>query len=125
MAEISKVWGDPGQAKIIALLLANATVKYLGWGSGTTAALVTQTTLVSANPEARTTGVISNPASNTHRVVGVIEATASRIVAEVGLFDAATNGNMCVRGTHTSRSLIAGDQIRYTVDGVAKDASEA
>lgn len=124
MAEISKVFGDPGQDKVVALLLANATVKHLGWGSGTTTAGVTQTALVSANPESRTAGAISNPTTSTHRVIGVIEATASRTVAEVGLFDASTAGNMCVRGTHTSHSLIAGDQIRYTVDVLVKDTSE-
>lgn len=125
MAQVSAVFGDPGQDKVVALLLANATVKYLGWGSSSTAAAVTQTTLVSANPEARTTGVISNPATNTHRVIGTIEATAARTVAEVGLFDASTNGNLCVRATFTSKSLITGDQVRFTVDAVAKDSSEA
>lgn len=124
MAEISKVFSDAGQDKVVALLAANATVKYIGWGSGTTAAAVTQTALVSANAESRTTGTISNPASNTHRVIGTIEATASRTVAEVGLFDASTAGNMAVRATHTSRSLLAGDQIRYTIDSVFADTSE-
>lgn len=125
MAEVSKVFSDAGQAKVVALLLANASVKHIGWGSGSTAAAVTDTTLVSANPEARTAGTISNPDTVTHRVVGVVEATASRTVAEVGLFDASTSGNLCVRGTHTSRSLITGDQIRYTIDSVFKDSSEA
>lgn len=120
----TQVFGDPGQAKVVALLLADATVKHIGWGSGTTDAAVGQTTLVSANPEARTAGTISNPSANTHRVVGAIEATAARVVAEVGLFDAATNGNMVVRGQHTSRSLLGGDRVRYTIDSVFADSSE-
>lgn len=124
VAEVSKVFSDAGQAKVVALLLSNATVKHIGWGSSSTAAAVGDTTLVSANPESRTSGTISNPATNTHRVVGTVEATASRTVAEVGLFDASTAGNLCVRATHTSRSLIAGDQIRYTIDCVFKDSSE-
>ncbi len=124
MSELSKVFSDAGQAKVVTVLNTDGTVKHIGWGSGTTAAAVGQTALVSANPESRTAGTISQPAANTHRVVGVIEATASRTVAEVGLFDAATNGNMAVRATHTSRSLVAGDQVRYTIDIVFADSSE-
>lgn len=121
----SKVFGDPGQAKVVALLLANNTVRHVGWGSGgETAALVAQTALVSANPEARTAGVISNPATNTHRVVATIEATGTRDVDEVGLFDAATNGSMCVRATFTARSLVSGDRARFTIDVVFRDVSE-
>lgn len=118
-------FSDAGQAKVVALLLANDTVKHVGWGSGSTDFAVTQTALVSANPESRTSGTISNPAGNTHRVVAVIEATAARTVREVGLFDAATNGNMAVRGVRaTDLSLITGDQVRYQIDIVFKDSSE-
>lgn len=121
----TQVFTDAGQAKVVAVLLSNNTVRHVGWGSGgETAAAVTQTTLVSANPEARTAGTISNPAANTHRVVATIEATGSRDVDEVGVFDAATAGNMCVRGTHDSRSLVSGDRVRYTVDVVFADSSE-
>lgn len=118
-------FSDAGQDKVVALLLSNDTVKHVGWGSGSTAFAVSQTALVSANPESRTSGTISNPATNTHRVVAVIEATASRTVREVGLFDASTNGNMVVRGVRdTDLSLITGDQVRYTIDIVFKDSSE-
>lgn len=116
-------FSDAGQAKV-ALLLA-ADTKYVGWGSGSTDFAVTQTTLVSANPEARTSGTVSNPATNTHRVVAVIEATAARIVREVGVFDAPTGGNMPVRGVRaTDLSLIAGDRVRYTIDTIFRDSSE-
>lgn len=124
MATITQGFSDAGQAKVVALLLANATAKHVGWGSGTTAFAVTQATLVAANPEARTSGVISNPAADTHRVVASINATAPRTVAEAALFDAATGGNMLARATHTSRSLVAGDRIRYTIDTRFTDSAE-
>lgn len=122
---MAAVFTDAGQDKVVALLLSNNTVRHVGWGSGSTAPGVGQTALVSANPEARTAGTISNPSSNTHRVVAVVEATAARIVREVGVFDASTAGNMCTRATRaTDLSLLAGDQVRYTIDTVFKDSSE-
>lgn len=125
MAAETQVFGDPGQDKVVALLLANNTARHVGWGSGTTAAAVTQTALVAANPESRTAGVISNPATNTHKVVATIEATAPRTAEEVGMFDASSAGNMIVRGTHATKSLVAADRIRYSISVVFKDSSEA
>lgn len=119
------VWTDKGQEKLADILTADGTWKHVGWGSGATAPAVTQTALVSANPESRTAGTISQPAENTHRVVATIEATAARTVVEVGLFDAATSGNLIVRGTHTERTLLQGDRVRYTVDLVCRDSGEA
>lgn len=123
MAQVSAVFSDAGQAKVVDVLTTDNTIRHVGWGSDGTASAVGQTDLVAANPEARTAGTISQPADNTHRVVATIEATGSRTVQEVGLFDAA--GNMVVRGTHTSRSLVSGDQVRYTIDLPVKDSSEA
>lgn len=116
---------DAGQSKVVDVLTTDNTIRHVGWGSDGTAPAVAQTALIAANPEARTAGTISQPVENTHRVVATIEATGVRTVQEVGLFDAATAGNMMVRGTHTSRSLVSGDQVRYTVDLVFKDSSEA
>lgn len=119
------VFTDAGQAKVVDVLTTDNTIRHVGWGSSATAPAVGQTGLVSANPEARTAGTISQPADNTHRVVATIEATGTRTVQEVGVFDAATAGNMAVRATHTSHSLVSGDQIRYTIDVVFRDTSES
>lgn len=124
MAAASQGWTDVGQADVVDILTTDATWKYVGWGSGTTAFAVTQTALVSENAEARTSGTISQPAANTHRVVGTITATGTRVVEEVGLFDAATVGNMIVRATHGQLNLVSGDQVAYTIDVVFKDSSE-
>lgn len=121
----SQAFTDKGQEKVVDILTTDNTWRHVGWGSDGTAAAVGQTALIAANPEARTAGTISQPAANTHRVVATIEATAARTVQEVGVFDAATSGNLIVRATHDSRSLISGDRVRYTIDLVFKDSSEA
>ena len=124
MAAASQGWTDIGQEKVVDILTTDASWKHIGWGSGTTAFAVTQTALVSANPEARTSGTISQPAANTHRVVGTITATGTRVVEEVAVFDASTSGNMIVRATHGQLNLISGDAVAYTFDVVFADSSE-
>lgn len=121
---MAAVWTDAGQAKTVTIMGTDGTMKWVEWGSSGTAPAVTQTQLVAANPEARTNGTMSAPAGNTRRVTGTIEATASRTVQEVGVFDASTAGNMGIRATFTSKSLVAGDRIRFTIDLVLKDSSE-
>lgn len=124
MAALTQGWTDVGQASTVTILVADASMRWIGWGSGTTAFAVAQTALVAANPEARTSGVTTAPTANTRRVIGTIEATAARTVAEVGLFNAAAAGSMGIRGTHTPLPLVGGDRIRYTVDLVLRDQSE-
>jgi hypothetical protein len=124
VAAATQVFTDAGQAKAVTVLTTDATMKHIGWGSGTTAAAVTQTALVTANPEARTAGTITNPATNTYRVTGTITATATRVVEEVGLFDAASAGNMGIRATHGQMNLVSGDTITYQLNCVLKDSSE-
>lgn len=92
--------------------------KYVAWGtgSGQTAA---SNALAAAAPESRTTGspsqVTTTVANDTFQVTGTITATNTRAITEVGLFDAAGAGNMCVYGDFTVINLASGDSIAFTV----------
>lgn len=125
MASASQVWTDAGQAHTVDVMDTDGTMQHIAWGSGTTAAAVTQTALVSENAEARTAGTVSQPAANQYQVAGTITATGTRVVEEVGLFDASTSGNMGVRATHGALNLESGDQVTYTLIISFKDSSEA
>lgn len=124
MAAASQVWTDAGQAHTVDVMDTDGTMKWVAWGSGTTAAAVAQTALVTENAEARTSGTISQPAANQYQVAGTITATATRVVEEVGLFDASTVGNMGVRATHGQLNLESGDQVTYTLIISFADSSE-
>lgn len=96
--------------------------KYIGWGSddGTMLALdVTNTGLGNALPEARVAGVSSiittTTANDTYQVVGTITASDLCVVREIGLFDAATGGNLFMRATFGALNLEAGDSIQFTI----------
>lgn len=102
--------------------------KYIAWGTddGTILPLaITNTILGAAAPEARTSGtssvVTTTTTNDTYRVVGTLTATAARAIKEVGLFDAATGGNLFVRGTFNVINLEEGDSIQFTIDAQFKE----
>lgn len=96
---------------------------HLGWGTGTTAADVLNTGLETPAAEARTECTSSqqqtNTAKDTYRNVGTITcAGAAKVITEVGLFDAATNGNLFARATFSAINVEVGDAIEFTLDAV-------
>lgn len=94
---------------------------HVGWGTGTVAPVDGDTALGTAAPEARVTGtpsiVTTTTTNDTHRVVGTIAATAARAITEVGVFDAATAGNMFIRATFPAINVVSGDSIQFTISG--------
>jgi hypothetical protein len=115
---------NAGRALITAALAAG-TAKYTGWGTGTTAEAATQTALVaevngagsagtnrgSGGTQSQVTGSVTN---DTYQVVQTLAATASVTVAEIGVFDAASSGNMLLRSTFTGIPLGNGDSLTLT-----------
>jgi hypothetical protein len=105
------------------MIQAGTAPKYLGWGVGTGAAAVTDTALGTESApttgggrtvgtESRTTGTVT---SDTYTVVGTITAGSSLAITEIGLFDAATAGNMLIRAVFSAVNVASGDAITATV----------
>ena len=97
--------------------------KYIGWGTGNTAAAHGDTGLQTPAAESRTSGTTTqettNTTSDTSQVVGVMAcAGAGKTITEVGTFDASTNGNMDVRGVFTGIALEVGESISFTIKSV-------
>jgi hypothetical protein len=95
----------------------------IGWGTGATPAAVTQTSLVSeaapttgggrvVGTEARTTGTVPN---DTYQVAGTVTAVSSLAITEAALFDAASSGNMLIRGDFAPVNVVAGDSIAFAI----------
>lgn len=92
--------------------------KYVAMGTGTTAVQLTDTTL-GGEVESRTTGTgtrtTTSTTNDTYQVTGTVTATTSRTIGEAGLFDAASSGNLFVRGVLAATvSLSSGDSIAFT-----------
>ena len=117
-----------GVTKIIAALYGDSHTAptYVGWGTGSTAAAAGDTTLQTASAEARTNGTKSkqttNSSNDTYQVVATVTSLSTQTIAEVGLFDASTSGNMYVRGVFTGIPLEASDAIEFTVKVVLDQA---
>lgn len=104
------------------VIQAGTAPKYIGWGTGTTAAAVTQTALVTeaapttgggrvAGTESRTTVTVAN---DNYQVQGTVTAVSTLSVTEAGLFDAASAGNMLTRADFSAVNVVSGDSIAFT-----------
>lgn len=96
--------------------------RYVGMGVGATGAArtaVAADTALSTPVESRTAGtessVTTSTTGDTYQVVGTINASAARVVDEMGLFDASSAGNMFLSATFNVINLNNGDGIQFTV----------
>jgi len=104
------------------MIQAGTAPKNIGWGTGTTAAAVTDTALVTeaapttsggrtVGTESRTT--ITNTNDN-YQVVGTVTAGSTLSITEAGLFDAVSAGNLLIRSVFTAIGVVSGDSIAFT-----------
>lgn len=92
---------------------------FVGWGTGVTAAAITDTGLQTPAAEARTSGTVTQQqttvANDTFRNVASITcATAGKAITEAAIFDAATAGNLFVRAVFDAVNVAVGDSIQFT-----------
>jgi hypothetical protein len=116
------------QEQIIDLLdtttRSGVTTNYqIAWGSDNTTPAVTQTALISENPESRVSATVTQPSTDTIRFVGTITATGTRTVQEAGVFSN-TGSTLWLRGIHPLLNIETGDRVEYTFDLLVKDTSE-
>lgn len=121
VTNVGKGWigGFLAQATAAGSGLGSLAATFVAWGTGTTTAAVTQTTLVTPSAEARTNGtrtaVTTTNASDTYQVVGTITSASAQAITEVGLFDASTTGNMVVRADFAAINVANGDSVQFTI----------
>lgn len=105
------------------VIQAGTAPKNIGWGTGTNAAAVTDTTLqTEAAPttsggrtvgtESRTTTTVTN---DTYNVAGSVTAAGTVAITESGLLDAVTAGNLLLRAVYAAVNLVINDSIAYNM----------
>lgn len=101
--------------------IAAATIlpNRIGWGTGAGTAAVGDTTLFTEAAETRATatltGVTTTVTGDTFQAVGTITATSAKTITNAGLFDAATAGDLVVKGDHAGVPVEINDAIEYTI----------
>ena len=101
----------------------------IGWGTGAGTTVRTDTTLFTAALVDLTAGntdhtagtssrVTTNTTNDTYQVTGTRTATGAGTVTNAGLWDAASGGNLYIKGDFTGIGLSSGDGISFTVKGI-------
>ncbi|MFA6063897.1 MAG: hypothetical protein WC736_15020 [Gallionella sp.] len=90
----------------------------IAWGTGAGTSGETDTTLFTEASETRATATMSQVTTtitgDTLQAVGTITATGTKTITNGGQFDAASAGNMLVKGDFTGIPLLADDSIEFT-----------
>ena len=102
----------------------------VGWGTGAGTTARTDTTLFTEKLVDLTTGAgtdhtagtstrqTTNTTNDTYQVVATRTATGAGTVTNAGLFDAASGGNLFLKGDFTGIGLSSGDSITFTIKAV-------
>ena len=102
----------------------------IGWGTGAGTTVRTETTLFTEKLVDLTTSagtdhtvgtssrITTTTTNDTYRVTGTRTATGAGTVTNAGLFDAASGGNLFLKGDFTGIGLSSGDSIAFTISAV-------
>lgn len=101
----------------------------IGWGTGAGTTARTDTTLftealvsLAAGTTDHTVGTstqqTTTTTSDTYQVTGTRTATGAGTVTNAGLWDAASGGNLFLKGDFTGIGLASGDSIAFTIKAI-------
>ena len=102
---------------------------HVGWGTGAgtttrsdsslfTAALVDLTAGNTDHTAGTSTQQTTNTTNDTYQVVATRTATGAGTVTNAGLWDAASGGNLYLKGDFTGIGLASGDAIQFTIKAI-------
>ena len=102
----------------------------IGWGTAAGTTARTDTTLFTEKLVDLTTSAgtdhtvgtstrqTTNTTNDTYQVIGTRTATGAGTVTNAGLFDAASGGNLFLKGDFTGIGLSSGDAIQFTIKAI-------
>ena len=94
------------------------TMNRIGWGTGAGTTAESDTTLFTESTETRATGTISQQTTtitgDTFQCVGTMVANGTKTITNAGQFDAATAGNMLIKGDFAGVPVLLSDSIEFT-----------
>lgn len=93
----------------------DATNAKIGWGTGAGTAAKGDTTLFTEAAEARVAAAVTQPTADKIQWVATITAAGAKTITNAGLFDAASGGNLIIKGDFTGQVLGVGDRIEFTI----------
>ncbi len=121
LVALAVVFTNAGASIIVNRVLQTGTAgKWLSWGTGTTAAAVTDTALqTEAAPTTaggRTSGAESGTTvtntNDNYQITGTITAVSTLAITEFGCHDAASAGNLLMHAVAAATNVVSGDKIQ-------------
>lgn len=98
---------------------AGTEPNYIAWGTGAGTAAAADTSLFVEASESRVAGTSTQQTTaqtnDTYQAVGTLTANGTKTITNVGLFDAATAGNLFMKADFTGIALNAGESIQFTM----------
>lgn len=105
--------------QMIALIFAGLTTPYVGWGTGAGTSGVTDTTLFTENAGERAAAVLSKTTTtftnDTINITATPTSVSGETITNAGFLDAASGGNLWIKGDFTGVVLGSGDKIQFTM----------
>jgi hypothetical protein len=109
---------NTGRAIVTNRLNSGGTIpQYVAWGTGAGTTAATDTTLfteVTPRVSGTVTQQTTSTTNDTFQVVATQTAGVNETITNAGLFDAASAGNLFVKGDFTGIALNTGDSIQFT-----------
>ena len=118
---MATIYTSAGEAKVVDLIDGTSAVHLdatngkIGWGTGAGTAAKGDTTLFTEATEARVAVVATQPLADKNQWVATLTADGAKTITNAGLFDAASGGNLVVKGDFTGIVLALGDKIEFTI----------
>lgn len=123
MATTAQVLTTAGAGWIVDQIDAVAGSRYIGWGTGGSAAAVGNTALVTEATEARVAATEAQPSSVRITYEASIIADGIKEIDEAGLFSASTAGTMILSATFTGVTTAAASVYVLTFGVTFQDSS--
>lgn len=123
---MANVLTNAGRTILSSRMIANTQLvpTYVGWATGAGTSAATDTTLFVEDSAGtptyvRVAGALSQVTTtvtnDTYKVVATLVANAAKTITNAGVFDAATVGNLFVKGDFTGVAVNANDSITFTI----------
>lgn len=115
------IFANAGKAIVTNRLKGGGTEpNFVAWGTGAGTAAITDTTLFTEASEARVAGTSTQQqttvSNDTYQVVGTMTVAGSgKTITNAGLLDAASSGNLLMKGDFTGIALNVGESIQFTM----------
>lgn len=117
---MATVFAHSGKAWVVTKLNDSSatSMNRVAWGTGAGTAASADTTLFTEAGETRATGAITQQTTtitgDTYQVIGTLTSTSNKTITNAGLFDAASAGNLLIKGDFTGIPLLTNDSIEFT-----------